>query len=168
MSLLQLFWCSSCCVKIGTMLLWVTESGTCLTVSALSRRTASYVMRVLTWYFWLHSCEFDSPYILKAHVAFSHIRNAGATACCHPSFMGEEKALAEACVMPVCVLPANGDPMDDVKAVMDTKPLGPKCIYQRFDDQTHGFRECCNTPENSNTSEKPFLVRAHLLVHLLF
>lgn len=82
--------------------------------------------------------------------------------------MGEEKALAEACVMPVCVLPANGDPMDDVKAVMDTKPLGPKCIYQRFDDQTHGFRECSNTPENSNTPGNPFLVHAHRFEHLLF
>ena len=29
--------------------------------------------------------------------------------------------------------------MEDTKAITDTKPFANKCMYQRFDDQKHGF-----------------------------
>jgi dienelactone hydrolase len=62
-----------------------------------------------------------------------------AVACCHPAFFGKEKAYAEAARVPVCVLAADGDPMESVKEVLDAKPFADKCFYRRFDGQVHGF-----------------------------
>ena len=63
-----------------------------------------------------------------------------AVACVHPAFFGQDDAFAKALKVPVCILPAKGDPMEKIKAVTDAKPFGPKCLYQRFDDQEHGAR----------------------------
>lgn len=60
-------------------------------------------------------------------------------ACCHPAFVGKEKEYAQAAQVPVCLLPAEADVIDDAKEVLDAKPFGSKCVYQRFDDQVHGF-----------------------------
>lgn len=60
-------------------------------------------------------------------------------ACCHPAFFGKEKEYAEVAQAPVCMLPAEGDEIDTAKEVLDTKPFSEKCVYQRFDDQVHGF-----------------------------
>lgn len=62
-----------------------------------------------------------------------------AVACCHPAFFGKEAEYSEAAQVPVCMLPAEGDVVDDAKAVLDAKPFADKCVLQRFDDQVHGF-----------------------------
>lgn len=60
-------------------------------------------------------------------------------ACCHPAFFGKEAEYSEAAQVPVCMLPAEGDVIDDAKAVLEAKPFANKCVFQRFDDQVHGF-----------------------------
>ena len=62
-----------------------------------------------------------------------------AVGCVHPTFFGSDELFADQNQAPAIILPANGDPMESVKAVFDKKPYGPKCVYRRFDDQTHGF-----------------------------
>jgi dienelactone hydrolase len=62
-----------------------------------------------------------------------------AVACCHPAFFGKEAEWSQAAQVPVCVLAADGDPMESVKEVLDTKPFADKCFYKRFHGQVHGF-----------------------------
>ncbi|KAG2501606.1 hypothetical protein HYH03_000111 [Edaphochlamys debaryana] len=58
----------------------------------------------------------------------------------HPALFGKEKELAEKVQVPVILLPAQGDASTDpIKAVLDKRPYGKLCVYQRFDDQIHGF-----------------------------
>lgn len=58
----------------------------------------------------------------------------------HPSLFGKDAELASTLPCPVILLPAKGDAdVAKVKGVMDATPYGPKCVYQRFDDQVHGF-----------------------------
>lgn len=57
----------------------------------------------------------------------------------HPSLFGQDQALSEGLKCPVILLSAKGDPMESVKAVTDTLPIGSKCVFQRFDDMEHGF-----------------------------
>jgi hypothetical protein len=42
-------------------------------------------------------------------------------------------------VVPVCLLAADGDPLDTVKDAFADKPFASKCFYKRFDGQVHGF-----------------------------
>jgi dienelactone hydrolase len=62
-----------------------------------------------------------------------------AVGCVHAAFFGQEKTIAEQSQAPVIMLPAKGDPMEALKEVFDEKPYAAKCVYRRFDDQTHGF-----------------------------
>ncbi|KAK3249694.1 hypothetical protein CYMTET_40886 [Cymbomonas tetramitiformis] len=62
-----------------------------------------------------------------------------AAGCVHAAFFSQDKELAENVMCPLIVLPAEGDPMESVKEVLDTKPFASKCVYKRFDDQIHGF-----------------------------
>lgn len=54
-----------------------------------------------------------------------------ACGCVHPAFFGHEKEFAEKLSSPLILLPAKGDPMESVKEVVDKKPFGDKCVYQR-------------------------------------
>jgi dienelactone hydrolase len=61
-----------------------------------------------------------------------------AVAGVHPSFVNAEDA--QNAKVPVCLLPSKDEPpMDDVKAVLDTKPWADKVIWKRFDNMHHGF-----------------------------
>uniref|UniRef100_A0A7S3QXW6 Dienelactone hydrolase domain-containing protein n=1 Tax=Dunaliella tertiolecta TaxID=3047 RepID=A0A7S3QXW6_DUNTE len=62
-----------------------------------------------------------------------------AAAGCHPAFFSKDKDLAAKVQCPVALLPAKGDPMESLKEVLDTKPFASSCLYQRFDNQQHGF-----------------------------
>jgi hypothetical protein len=70
---------------------------------------------------------------------FAGDKTYSACACCHPVHFGKEVEFASAAVVPVCILPAQGDPMEDAKAVLEKKPFADKCFFKRFDDQRHGF-----------------------------
>lgn len=61
------------------------------------------------------------------------------SACCHPAFFGKEIEFSQAAESPVCILAAEGDPMEDAKAVLEAKPFAEQCFFRRFDDQVHGF-----------------------------
>lgn len=76
-----------------------------------------------------------------------------ATACCHPAFFGKDKELAEAVVSPVCVISTAEDPLEDIKAILDTKPFAAQCKYQRFDDQVHGFMAARGDYSNAEVAE---------------
>ncbi|KXZ55628.1 hypothetical protein GPECTOR_2g1178 [Gonium pectorale] len=58
----------------------------------------------------------------------------------HPALFGHDKELAQKLAVPVVLLPAKGDaPLEPIQHILDKKPFGSKCVYQRFDDQIHGF-----------------------------
>jgi len=57
----------------------------------------------------------------------------------HPTYFGKEKEVASCLEAPIIVLAADDDPMETVKEVTDTKPWGAKCVFKRFEGQTHGF-----------------------------
>jgi dienelactone hydrolase len=48
--------------------------------------------------------------------------------------------LAEQMTIPGCFLPASDDPsIEPVREVLDQKAFGDRCVYQTFENQTHGF-----------------------------
>ncbi|KAG2501607.1 hypothetical protein HYH03_000112 [Edaphochlamys debaryana] len=58
----------------------------------------------------------------------------------HPTLFGRELEFAEKVQVPVVLLPSGEDASTDpIKAVLDKRPYGKLCVYQRFDDQVHGF-----------------------------
>ncbi|CAM9404270.1 unnamed protein product [Discosporangium mesarthrocarpum] len=61
-----------------------------------------------------------------------------AAACAHPAFLTEE--LAAEVKVPMLIMPSKDDPDHlPLKAVLDAKDFGDKCMYKRFDDMHHGF-----------------------------
>lgn len=42
--------------------------------------------------------------------------DVSACACAHPAFFGQDKDFAAKLAVPVCILPAKGDPMESVRA----------------------------------------------------
>eukprot|EP01096_Ripella_sp_DP13-Kostka_P016146 TRINITY_DN776_c0_g1_i2.p2 TRINITY_DN776_c0_g1~~TRINITY_DN776_c0_g1_i2.p2 ORF type:complete len:260 (-),score=109.90 TRINITY_DN776_c0_g1_i2:39-779(-) len=61
-----------------------------------------------------------------------------AVAGIHPSFV-DEKLVSEA-TCPQLFCPAGNDaPTDPLKAVLDQKPFGDRCVYHPFPDMLHGW-----------------------------
>ncbi|GLC70592.1 hypothetical protein PLESTF_001012100 [Pleodorina starrii] len=85
----------------------------------------------------------------------------------HPALFGKDAELADKVACPVILLPAKGDaPTDVFQKKLESRPYGSKCVYQRFDDQTHGFvaaRGDWSKPEVAEAAGKAI----HLMTHFL-
>ena len=46
-----------------------------------------------------------------------------------PLSFGKDKELAGKLEVPLCLLPAKGDPGESLHEVMQTKPLGSRCVH---------------------------------------
>lgn len=56
----------------------------------------------------------------------------------HPSLLQDSDA--EAIVSPQLFAPAGNDPpIDGIKAILDTKPFGSRCVYHTFPEMQHGW-----------------------------
>ncbi|GIL52735.1 hypothetical protein Vafri_8489 [Volvox africanus] len=85
----------------------------------------------------------------------------------HPALFGKDAELAEKVSCPVVLLPAKGDASYEVfQKTLGSRPYGSKCVYQRFDDQTHGFvaaRGDWSKPDVAEAAGKAI----HLMTHFL-
>ncbi|PNW72163.1 hypothetical protein CHLRE_16g679800v5 [Chlamydomonas reinhardtii] len=89
----------------------------------------------------------------------------------HPALFGHDADFAEKVQCPVVLLPAQGDAdTGPVQKVLDKRPYGSKCVYQRFDDQTHGFvaaRGDWTKPEVAAAAGKAIGIMTDFLKHAL-
>ncbi|GIM08494.1 hypothetical protein Vretimale_12510 [Volvox reticuliferus] len=85
----------------------------------------------------------------------------------HPALFGQDAELAEKVACPVVLLPAKGDASYDVfQKALGSRPYGSKCVYQRFDDQTHGFVAARGDWSKAEVAEAAGKA-IHLMTHFL-
>ncbi|PNW72164.1 hypothetical protein CHLRE_16g679750v5 [Chlamydomonas reinhardtii] len=89
----------------------------------------------------------------------------------HPALFGHDLDYTEKVQCPVVLLPAQGDAdTAPIKKILDRRPYGSKCVYQRFDDQTHGFvaaRGDWTKPEVAAAAGKAIGIMADFLKHAM-
>ncbi|EFJ49549.1 hypothetical protein VOLCADRAFT_89871 [Volvox carteri f. nagariensis] len=89
----------------------------------------------------------------------------------HPALFGKDADLAEKVACPVILLPAKGDASYEVfQKALGSRPYGNKCVYQRFDDQVHGFvaaRGDWSDPAVAAAAGKAIHLMTHFLTEVM-